>query len=343
MFGRIFSSRVTPLLGIVALCGLTACGQSAKSASYRIVSYKNPVYPQDFPDPDVLKAGKTYYAYATMPSGGGAFVPEMKSTDLVHWKANGDAMPIPPTWADGYWAPSVARANNGKYVLYFTGHDPQLLKQCVGVAVSATPRGYFRDTTTKPWLCQTKLGGTIDADAFRDGSSLYLYFKNDGNCCGIPTTIWVQRLSADGMKLVGKRVALIKNGQGWEGDNIEAPYMVKHAGAYFLFFSGNHFDSASYAVGYATCRGPLGPCTQAANNPILQYRSGGCDAEGPGGETIVTDDAGKTWMFYHAWLGDNTEIATGGTRALFLDALEWNNGKPSVAGPTCKKETGPAI
>src|SRR5438270_4563877 len=118
---------VVPILAVVALSTLAACGQPANSASGKAVPYKNPVYKQDFPDPEVFKVGSTYYAYATSPSGGGAFVPELKSSDLVHWKDNGDAMPIPPVWADSFWAPTVGRANNGTYVMYFTGHDPKLL------------------------------------------------------------------------------------------------------------------------------------------------------------------------------------------------------------------------
>jgi beta-xylosidase len=117
--------------------------------------------------------------------------------------------------------------------------------------------------------------------------------------------------------------------------------MWKHGGQYFLFYSGGPWDSPYYAVGYATCKTALGPCTDYAKNPILKEQRG-CKAEGPGGETIVADAGGQTWMAYHAWVSSATDYGTGGMRALWIDRLNWVNGKPSINGPDCKKEPAPA-
>jgi beta-xylosidase len=326
-------------VSILLLATLAACGGKT---SPPVQSFKNPVFRTDFPDPFVLKVGKTYYAYATSASGGGGNLPELRSRDLVHWKDSGDAMPIPALWPDRFWAPVVARLDDGAYVMYYTGHDPKVGKQCVGMGRSKSPAGPFRDSGGKPFLCQSEEGGTIDADVLRDGSNLYLYFKNDGNCCGIPTYIYAQKLSSDGRKLVGKRVRLIYNDQAWEGDVVEAPTMWKQDGTYYLFFSGNHWDSSSYAIGYATCRGPMGPCKEASQNPIVRYHFGGCQAEGPGGETITTDASGQTWILYHAWMSDSISYDVGGQRVLWLDRLDWKDGKPVIHAPSCKAEPGPA-
>ena len=60
-------------------------------------SFQNPVLRQDFPDPFVLNANGTYYAYAT--NGSGKNIQMAQSPDLVHWQGSHDAMPALPKWA----------------------------------------------------------------------------------------------------------------------------------------------------------------------------------------------------------------------------------------------------
>ena len=186
----------------------------------------------------------------------------------------GDAMPALPSWAQlggsFVWAPEVIPVAD-QYVMYYTARDTASDKQCVGVRRGRRrPTGRFKDSNDHPLVCQADLGGTIDPSPFRDGDKLYLYFKNDGNCCGITTSIYVQELSADGLQLQGKPAALIENNEFWEGQVIEAPTMFKHDTGYYLFFSANDYAGANYAVGYATCDTPTGPCKQADENPDPQ-------------------------------------------------------------------------
>jgi hypothetical protein len=49
---------------------------------------------------------------------------------------------------------------------------------------------------------------------------------------------------------------------------IEAPDLVLALPRYFLFYSGNDWNSASYAIGVAVCQGPLGPCTASGPKPF---------------------------------------------------------------------------
>src|SRR5690242_19719628 len=145
-------------------------------------TFKNPVLASDFPDPFVLKVDNLYYAYAT--NGAGKNIQRATSPDLVHWSMKGDAMPALASWAriggNLVWAPEVIPVG-GKYVMYYTARDKASDKQCVGVAVSDTPDGRFKDSNDHPLVCQADQGGTIDPDPFQDGDKLYLYFKNDGN------------------------------------------------------------------------------------------------------------------------------------------------------------------
>jgi beta-xylosidase len=260
----------------------------------------------------VLKVGGTYYAYAT--NGNGSNVQTATSKDLVHWRPGRDALPKLGSWdfPGSTWAPEVAR-RGGRYVLYYTASSGT---QCIGRAVARVPQGPFVDSFKGPLVCQKGLGGSIDPDP----SGGYLYWKNDGNSIGSPTHIWAQRLSSDGLRLVGPRRSIETNGnQAWEGSVVEGPEMLRHGGRYYLFYSGGNYNDDSYAVGYATCTGPLGPCKDAPENPILKT---GCRAHGPGHNTFA-----GPYIVYHAWNPAHTK------RQLWLSRLVWRHGKPHVDGP----------
>jgi beta-xylosidase len=313
------------------LCALAGCAE-AQHATFR-----NPVYPTDFPDPFVLRVGDGYVAYGT--NGVSDNVRTLRSRDLVHWHTGKDAMPELGPWAlRGWtWAPSVLRRDDGVYVLYYTARSFDLGLQCVGRAVARAATGPFVDTSRKPLVCQAQLGGSIDPDVHRDDSGLYLYWKNDGNCCGLPTAIYGQRLAAGGLSLTGRRALLTRNTAAWEGTTIEAPTMWLEDGTYVLFYSGNAYNTSAYAVGYATCRGPLGPCTDAAENPIVATA---CRAIGPGHQAVVRDAHGRTWLLYHAWAPGMVGSVVPG-RSLWLDRLDWVDGKPVVRGPSCVAQPAP--
>jgi len=304
-------------------------------------TYTNPVLHTNFPDPFVLEDNGVYYAYAT--NGAGKNIQAARSTDLVTWELLTDAMPALPSWAklggSLVWAPEVTKASD-KYVMYYVARDKASDKQCVGVATADKPDGKFKDTNPKPFVCQADQGGTIDPDVFRDGDKLYLYYKNDGNCCGMPTRLWAQELAPDGLSLVGQPSELVENNVPWEGRVVEAPTMWKHDDKYYLFFSGNNYAGFEYAVGYATCSSPTGPCQQATENPILSSRMTQKPLiVGPGHQTLV-QVGDQTWIVYHVW-----EVLPSGmtssNRYVYIDRLDWKDGKPIVEGPSTNAEPAP--
>lgn len=325
------TSRATVALLLAALAAaLTGCGGDERASS----PFRNPVYRADFPDPFVLEVDGIYHAYGT--NAAGANVQTLTSTDLVHWQKGQDALPEIGPWAytGKTWAPEVLRRDDGTFVLYYTANAATLGAQCIGRAEARLPEGPFVDRSRTPLVCQKPEGGSIDPSPFRDDDgSLYLLWKNDGNCCGEDTWIYSQPLSADGLRLMGKRVRLVKQDAGWEASVVEAPTLWKQDDRYVLFFSGNAFDSDLYAVGYATCVGPLGPCSDAPENPILKSA---CDASGPGHQAIVRHHGDETWLVYHAY-----PAAGGDDRLLWIDRLGWEEGKPVVSGPTCAPQPSP--
>jgi beta-xylosidase len=295
--------------------------------------YKNPVFADDFPDPHLLRVDDTYYGYAT--NTGGQNLPVIRSADLVTWERVHDGMPALPAWAKpnfgNTWAPGVIQIGD-RFVLYYVARDKVSDRQCIGVATSAAPEGSFTDPSAEPFICQRDLGGSIDPYPYLDADGqLYIYWKNDGNCCAKPVDLWVQRLAADGLGLEGDGVALIRRDQAWEIPLIENPAMTRHDDAYYLFYSANWWESANYAVGYAKCETATGPCVKPQDGPI--YESAG-DALGPGGEAFLTDADGNVWMSYHAWTRGKVGYPVG-KRSLRIDPVAFDaDGKPAITGPT---------
>ncbi len=304
-------------------------------------SFQNPIFRQDFPDPFVLNVKDTFYAFAT--NGSGRNIQVATSTDLINWELQNDALPALPTWAklggSLVWAPEVI-AIGSKYNMYYTARDKASNKQCVGVAVADNPQGFYKDSSDKALVCQADEGGTIDPSPYRDGDKLYLYFKNDGNCCAQTTYLYVQEMAPDGLSLVGKPTQLVKNDATWEGAVVEAPTMVKHEQSYFLFFSGNNYAGLDYAVGYATCKTAVGPCQDAPENPILKTALVKPPVIGPGHQHVL-QIGNDTWMVYHVW-----EVSNGvktSRRFMWLDRVNWKDGKPQVQGPTSGPQPAPRV
>ncbi len=315
--------------------------------------FTNPVIGRNFPDPHVIRANDQYFAYSTTSAG--INIRYARSTDLVEWEIVGEALPELASWSgltplfgssphEATWAPAVAEVGDG-FVMYYTTPALEMPRpdgkpsQCIGVATSESPDGPFVDSSEGPIVCQSDLGGSIDATHFADeDGTQYLLWKNDGNCCGIPTRFYIQQLNDDGLELVGESTDMgISNDLLWERFVIEAPTLWKHEDTYYLFYSGNDFASADYAVGYATSTEVLGPYADAPENPILRTKP---PAAGPGHQSIVTDDDGDLWMTYHAW--DYSFIGyPQGRRAMWIDELVFENGKARVLGPDAAPQAVP--
>jgi beta-xylosidase len=291
--------------------------------------FVNPVIDRDFPDPDALKVGDTYYVYATNDAT--ANIQIASSKDLVTWRRLVDALPRLPRWAErGFtWAPEATVSADGEgYLLYFVARVRGTSRQCIGVASSDKPDGPYQSPGEKPLICQTDQGGSIDPSSFvDDDGTRYLLWKNDGNCCGGQTWLYIQKVSADGQMLEGEPTQLIRADQSWEGILVEAPTLWKHGSKYYLFYSANDYATPRYAVGYAVADTPLGPY-QKAKKPLLasNVKSG---VVGPGGQDIVLDKDNETWMLYHSW-GVSY-------RSMSIDALVWEGETPMLNGPNGRR------
>jgi hypothetical protein len=319
-------SRVVVLSVVAAVaCGL-ATPATAASGPVRTVP-PAPVINRDFPDPDVLQAGGTYYAYSTSSSPGR--VPyATASAPTGPWTVRGDALPQKPAWAGngGFWAPDVSRRADGRYLMYFTGPSTATGRMCLGAALADSPAGPFVPTSGQPLVCNAGEGGDIDPSSFVDaGGARYLLYKNDGNAIGQPTIIWLQPTAADGVTFTGNRVELLRNNRPEDEGVIEAPVLVRRPSHYVLFYSAGVYTTGNYHTSYAVSGSLTGPYTRAYR-PLLTTASVDGAVNGPGGADVVGDR-----IFFHGHL-------SGGGRGMYTAALGWANDYPVVRGSRVRYE-----
>jgi beta-xylosidase len=152
-------------------------------------------------------------------------------------------------------------------------------------------------------------------------------WKNDGNSRGQPTFIYAQKLSPDGLKLVGGMKQLIRNDEAWEGNLVEGPAIMKHGDYFYLFYAGNGCcgKNCSYGTGVARSKSLLGPYEKFSGNPILFHNdSWRC----PGHGTLVNTPDGRTFFLCHAYATKGFQFIG---RQGVLDEVKWNaDGWPSI-------------
>jgi hypothetical protein len=285
----------------------------------------------DQPDPFVFVQAGRYYLFTSqdrVPQD----VPVRSAAVFGQWGPPSDALPHPPAWATPHamWAPDAARFGND-YVLYFTsdvaGSSPPTM--CIGDAISTDPAGPYIPSPV-PFICQADMGGSIDPRVFVDSNGQpSIIWKSDQNSLelNVPTEIWSEPLSEDGLHLLGSPTEIFSPDEAWQNSIVEAPQLVLVNGVYSLFYSGGWFNQTSYAIGVARCAGPSGPCHDTSLSPLLASNAQG---GGPGEESVFTNNAG-IWMLYTPW---NSSLPDPGPpRPVALAHLGFGPDGPYLAAP----------
>ena len=329
----------------------------ARSGSTAGSTYANPVLDADFPDPTVMRAPDgTYYAYATQTKRAGNWINIQlaASTDLTHWRAIGDALPVKPAWASqtqDFWAPHVTRAGR-RYILYYSAKPDASDERhglCLGVATASSPKGPFRDIG-KALQCGPGFVN-IDPMEFHDPATgkHWLYWGSGFE------PIRVQELGSDLVSFAPgstpKDLIAPPPGKNSFPVLVEGSWVIRRGGYYYLFYSGDNCcgPKANYAVMVARSRSATGPfetLEQATGKPhsIVLEKRGHWFA--PGHNSIITDRGGRDWIVYHA-IDDrrprenkSDEINT--RRILLIDPIAWRNGWPTIDGPSSGLRHRPA-
>lgn len=198
-------------------------------------------------DPAPMVKGDTVYLYTTHDEDyGDGF--EMRdwllytSTDMVNWENHGAVASLRDfKWYDsdnGAWAEQVIY-RNGKYYMYCPIHG-----HGIGVLVSDSPYGPFKDPLGKPFIWQKEHWYDIDPTVWiDDDGQAYLYWGNP--------ILYHVKLNEDMISYSGGIVEHPRI-----QDYQEGPWFWKHGDWYYLAFAST---CCPEGIGYAMSKGPEGP------------------------------------------------------------------------------------
>lgn len=203
------------------------------------------------------------------------------STDMREWRDWGVIFqPFrQTTWAkSAAWAPDCVE-RGGKYFLYYPTD-----KRHIGVAVSDTPHGPFRDPLGHPLISIDTPGVICD----RDFIDPCVFIDDDGQAylfCG-QNTVCAVRLNPDMVSYDGE-VHIIEGAK----DFFEAVWVHKRGGIYYMSYSDGPFRGHEPRIAYATATSPLGPYTY--QGVILGPVNSGTNHHS------IVNYKGQDYLFYH--------------------------------------------
>ncbi len=332
--GALLAASAAALVPVAAVVP-SGAAWAQSGAGISVQPAAGPAFNGDAPDPDVVTVGSTYYAFTTGTVLGNHLqaLVDTSGSPASGWRSytgtssGSSALPVVPSWeaVDTQTSPGVIFWG-GRWLMYYdaatAGHAGDSGFNCLSVATAATltlSDPVFTDSSTGGLVCQTGYGGAIDPSPFVDpktGSAYLIWKSNDGGALA-GARIWSQQLSSDGLSLVGNPTQIVAQDSAdfpWE-TTVENPDMVDVGGTYFLMFSTGIWNSDSYSETFATCAGPLGPCSQDQSAPFLTSYGA---AAGPGGGSLFQDTSGNWQLAYAAWQPGCTDYTCGGARRLFV-------------------------
>ncbi|HLP08525.1 MAG TPA: family 43 glycosylhydrolase [Opitutaceae bacterium] len=253
----------------------------------------NPILPGYYADPSFLEVSGHFYLYATLDPWGGDTLGCWESTDLRNWSYRTLNWPTkaactsPTSGGSMVWAPSVVRGPDGRFHMYVSVGSE------VWAGIADHPLGPWRNALgDRPLIPGDFKPGfhMIDAEAFiDDDGATYLYWGSGHNW--VNGRCWAVRLKPDMVTFDGE-VRDVTPANYFEG-----PFMVKHAGRYFLTYSDGKTITDTYQVRYAVGATPFGPFTEAPNSPILATDKAN-EVVSPGHHAITTI-GGHSYILYH--------------------------------------------
>lgn len=347
-----FRRKITMLASAV----LAAAGVATVTAVLPLNGAQAASGSSSFPlaDPDTVRANDgRYVTYGTSVKadvtacGGSGEHAKWRVPYLVHGSASnvgmarcasGDALPGGPGgWAkpgSDIWAPGVVKYN-GKFLMYYTATKAGTTnKKCIGLAESDSARGPFREP--RVWACPSGTRWAIDANPVVDASTnrLYVTYRDDAITSGPETGISIVRTDSEGKAVWSTRKSLLKSTDiSWDTKSIttethvvENPAMLKRGGVWYVFYSGNQWNTRRYATGIAKCGSsplPAQRCTPMARgvqrpyfgfrgeNDLDPYRTLPGNHFGPGGMDVFRAQDNTARVVWHWYNGKRRFSMTG--------------------------------
>ena len=248
------------------------------------------------------------------------------SADMVNWTDHGVVLtPSQFSWAttkDASAAQCVYR--NGKFYYYVSTTASG--GEAIGVAVSTSPLGPFKDTLGRPIVAAGAMTGCNATHSWRgldptvfidDDGKAYLYWGNN-------VLYWVT-LNTDMLSYSGSVNCLPQNDTAAFGpDYEEGPWVYKRNSDYYLIYPSKIPESIHYTMS----TGPTGPWKYKGQLQPVQSGTGSSSTIHPG----MCDFGGNSYYFYH-----NGALPGGGSykRAVCIEKFTYNtNGTIPAIPPT---------
>lgn len=282
----------------------------------------NPIITDVFTaDPAPLVYKDTVYLYVGQDEGDGKRynMPRWRvysSSDLVNWKDEG--APLTPSdfeWSTGgatSWAGHVIE-KNGKFYWYITCDHGDIHGKAIGVAVSSSPTGPFKDARgtaliTNDMTKEAKISwDDIDPAAFIDDDGQAWLFWGNQKC-------YYAKLKDNMIDLDGP-IRVVPDNQVERFT--EAPWIHKRGDIYYLSYATGFPEKTAYS----TSKSITGP-----------WKYQGLVAEGAQNSNTIHQGIisfkGKDYFFYHSGMlqFDQTDTNGGGSflRSACIDDLYYN-------------------
>ncbi|MCJ1676912.1 family 43 glycosylhydrolase [Streptomyces sp. APSN-46.1] len=232
------------------------------------------------------------------------------SADMVNWTDHGSPLSLNTfSWAAANAWAGQAVERDGKFYWYVPVSVRATGQFAIGVAVSDSPTGPFRDALGHPLVENSEIDPTVFID---DDGQAYLYWGNPN--------LWYVKLNADMTSYAGSpvRIPLTTEGFGSRTDNPdrptlyeEAPWVYKRNGLYYMVYAAK---CCAEFIAYSTAPSPTGPWT---------YRGTVMPAQGNSftNHAGIVDFQGNSYFFYH-----NGALPGGGgfTRSVAVEKFSYN-------------------
>jgi arabinoxylan arabinofuranohydrolase len=215
------------------------------------------------------------------------------STDMANWTDHGTIASFGTfSWAvSAAWAPQ-AISRSGKFYLYAPLNNKSGAT-VIGVGVSTSPIGPYQDAIGHPLVTAGCSGGTGDIDPtvfVDDDGQAYLYFGRS-----VPGYV---KLNSDMVSYSGgiqcptdstQTFGPAPSGGGFPTQYEEGPWIMKHAGEYYLAYAANGIPED---ISYSRATTPVGPFTYGG---MIMKAAGASFTN----HTGIIDFGGHSYFFYH--------------------------------------------
>ena len=217
--------------------------------------------------------------------------------DMVNWVDHGSPLALESfSWADDRAWASQCVERDGKFYWYICAHSKISNGMAIGVAVSDTPTGPFRDAIGKP-LFENGSWDHIDPTVLIDddgqawlmwGNPQCYYLKLNRDMISYSCELGLLDMTEEafGGPIMSKR----EKGKKYKDSYVEGPWLTKRNGTYQLLYAAGGVPEH---IAYSTASSPTGPWKYAGEIMPLS------DTKSFTNHCGVADYKGHSYFFYH--------------------------------------------